>query len=118
MDRACAWRANSTIKIAFLAARPTRTTNPICANTSTDISRISKPVTAASRHIGTINTTANGSFQLSYCAANTKEHEQSGCAKNQQARRAGLRLLERYGWFTQAQYLLVPLGEARLGRIG
>ena len=30
------------------------------------------PVTDASRHIGTISTTASGSFQLSYCAASTR----------------------------------------------
>jgi hypothetical protein len=32
------------------------------------------PVTEASRHIGTIVTTASGRFQLSYCAASTKGH--------------------------------------------
>jgi uncharacterized OsmC-like protein len=41
------WRANSTIRIAFLAARPTRTTNPIWARMSIGIPRKSSPVTDA-----------------------------------------------------------------------
>jgi len=60
------WRANSTIRIAFLAASPTSTTKPICASTSIAMSRHNSPVTEASRHIGTIMTTASGRFQLSY----------------------------------------------------
>ena len=66
------WRANSTIRIAFFAASPTSTTKPICASTSIAIPRIKSPVTEASRHIGTIITTASGRFQLSYCAASTR----------------------------------------------
>src|SRR5215831_10193755 len=66
------WRANSTIRIAFLAARPTRTTKPIWARMSIGKPRASKPVTDARRHIGTIKTIASGSFQLSYCATKTR----------------------------------------------
>ena len=68
-----AWRANSTIRIAFFAANPTRTTKPICASTSIGMPRIDSPVTEANRHIGTIITTASGNFQLSYCADSTRK---------------------------------------------
>ena len=34
--------------------------------------RIKSPLTAASRHIGTIRITASGSAQLSYCAASSR----------------------------------------------
>src|SRR5262245_7936624 len=95
------WRANSTMRMAFLAARPTRTTKPICARMSMGMPRASRPVTEASRHIGKIRTIANGSFQLSYCATRTRktkrrrrEDEESGCVEDKKSRRAALLLLE------------------------
>ena len=65
LPASCAWRANSTIRIAFFAASPTSTTKPICARMSMGRPRSPSPVTEASRHIGTISTTESGSFQLS-----------------------------------------------------
>ena len=65
LPASCACRANSTIRIAFFAASPTSTTKPICARMSIGMPRNIRPLTEASRHIGTISTTASGSFQLS-----------------------------------------------------
>jgi hypothetical protein len=71
--------ANSTIRIAFLQARPTSTTSatwvkmfksPGCANGGK--CEIQTPSSAASTHIGTIRTIAIGRLQLSYCAASTR----------------------------------------------
>ena len=68
------WRclANSTIRMAFLLASPTSTTKPICVKMVMSMPATSTPATEQSRHIGTTRITANGSFQLSYCAANTR----------------------------------------------
>ena len=41
----------------------------------------SRPVAEASKHIGTINTMANGSFQLPYCAASTRNTKTAEAAK-------------------------------------
>src|SRR5215467_7819793 len=81
------WRANSTIRMAFLAARPTRTTKPICARMSMGMARASRPVIEASRHIGTIRTIASGSFQLSYCATRTRKTKRAAVPKT---RRVGV----------------------------
>ena len=71
--------ANSTIRIAFLHARPTSTTSatwvkmfrsPGCMNGGKCESQT--PNSAASTHIGTISTIAIGRLQLSYCAASTR----------------------------------------------
>src|SRR3954462_10633069 len=58
--------------MAFLAAKPSSTTKPIWARMSIGNVRRLSPVVAASRHIGTISTIARGIFQLSYCAASTR----------------------------------------------
>ena len=68
----CRWRANSTIRMAFLQARPTSTRKPICTKMSTGSRAIAMPVTAANRHMGTTRMTASGSRQLSYLAASTR----------------------------------------------
>ena len=65
--------ANSTIRMAFLHARPTRTTKPICTKMLTSMPRRAMPVSALSKHIGTTKTTASGSDQLSYRPASTKK---------------------------------------------
>ena len=43
--------------------------------------RSSRPLTAASRHIGTIRITASGSVQLSYCAASSRKTNTTEAAK-------------------------------------
>ena len=72
--------ANSTIKIAFFAARPMSTTKPICVRMLLSMPRSSRPLTAANRHIGTIRMTARGSRMLSYCASEEQkdEHHREG----------------------------------------
>jgi hypothetical protein len=64
-----------------LAARPTKTTKSICARTSMGKPRVSKPVIDASRHIGTIMTTASGNFQFSYSAASTRKTNRAAAPK-------------------------------------
>ena len=61
----CNCWANSTIRIAFLHARPTSTTSPICTKMSTDLPTRSMPPTEQSRQSGTTRITASGSDQLS-----------------------------------------------------
>ncbi len=61
----CFSRANSTIKIAFLHARPTRTTSPTWTKMFTDVPEARTPTTAHSTHSGTTRITARGSVQLS-----------------------------------------------------
>ena len=68
----CRCLANSTIRIAFLAARPIRTTRPICVKMLLSRPASQTPAIAAKRHIGTIRMIASGSAQLSYWAAKTK----------------------------------------------
>ncbi|MNT50678.1 hypothetical protein D3C72_1876080 [compost metagenome] len=62
-------RANSTMRMAFFAARPTSTMSPIWTNTLLSPPTSQTPMIALSRHIGTIIRTARGSSQLLYCAA-------------------------------------------------
>ena len=71
--------ANSTIKIAFLQAKPTNTTNatwvkifksPGCMKGGN--CEIHTPKSADRIHMGTIMMMASGRLQLSYCAASTK----------------------------------------------
>ncbi len=66
-------RANSTIRMAFLADRPTSTISPICVKTLLSPAESHTPVIAASRPIGTIRMIASGSVRLSYCAASTRK---------------------------------------------
>ena len=70
--RSCACRANSTIRMAFLAARPISTIRPICTRMLLSSPRKDTPSSAASTPSGTISTIANGSTQLSYCAASAR----------------------------------------------
>ena len=79
---ACRCRlANSTIRIAFLLASPTRTTKPICVKMLTSERPIITPAIALSRHIGTTRITASGSDQLSYWAASTRKTMTTARAK-------------------------------------
>ena len=57
--------ANSTMRIAFLAARPTSTTSPISTRMLRSSPRRLTPIMAAKMHIGTMRITASGSSQLS-----------------------------------------------------
>ena len=61
----CFSLAYSTIKIAFLHARPTSTTRPICTKMLTSRPVPSTPASEQSRHIGTTRITAIGKSQLS-----------------------------------------------------
>lgn len=65
-------RANSTIRIAFLHARPINTTRPTCTNTLLSPPVSHTPNNADSKVIGTIRITARGRVQLSYSAASTR----------------------------------------------
>ena len=64
--------ANSTIRIAFLHARPTSTMKPTCVKMLMSIWAMFTPAIEQSRHIGTTRITASGSDQLSYWAASTR----------------------------------------------
>ncbi len=52
--------ANSTIRIAFLLASPTSTTNPICTKMLMSMPAIATPMTEHSKHMGTTRITASG----------------------------------------------------------
>ena len=87
--------ANSTIRIAFLLARPTSTTKPICVKmlmseweawTPSRVASQSQwvnatPVSEPRMHIGTTRMTASGSAQLSYCAASTRNTNTTASGK-------------------------------------
>ena len=78
--------ANSTIRIAFLLARPTSITRPIWQKTSFARPRSDSATSAPSTASGTTSITVKGRLQLSYCAARTQEDdderepEQTGAA--------------------------------------
>jgi len=57
--------ANSTMRIAFLQASPTSTTNPIWVKIVTSMPAWRMPTSADRRHIGTTRMTASGKAQLS-----------------------------------------------------
>ena len=57
--------ANSTIRIAFLAARPMSITRPICPYTSRAKPRPSRPRNAPTTATGTESRTLKGRVQLS-----------------------------------------------------
>ena len=59
------WRANSTMRIAFLQAKPTRTMNPICVKIVISSPTSLMPTSAERIAIGTTRITARGSRQLS-----------------------------------------------------
>jgi hypothetical protein len=67
--------------MAFFAASPTSTTKPIWVRMLTSCPMIRTPSVAASRHIGTIRITANGSVQLPYCAASTRNTNRTQIGK-------------------------------------
>ena len=99
-----------------MAASPTSTTNPTCARMLTSMPRSSRPLTAASRHIGTIRITASGRLQLSYCAASTRKTKTIEAPKTEQAGVAGeLLLVGEIGPF-EAEAVGQPLGGELLHR--
>ena len=61
------------MRIAFLLAKPTSTTKPICVKMFTSSPAKVTAVMEHNRHIGTTRMTASGSDQLSYCAASTRK---------------------------------------------
>lgn len=66
--------ANSTIKIAFLAAKPINVTKPICAYTLlVKCGRKVRVSIAPNAPIGTDKSTEKGTDQLSYSAARNKK---------------------------------------------
>ena len=68
----CSCLANSTIRIAFLAASPISTTRPICVKMSLFNFASQTPAMAANKHIGTMRMIDSGNDQLSYCAESTR----------------------------------------------
>ena len=74
-------RANSTIRIAFLAARPTSTTKPICVKMLLSPPESQTPAIAESSAMGAISSTANGSDQLLYWAARNRKASSTASAK-------------------------------------
>ena len=66
-------RANSTIRMAFFADRPTSTISPIWVKMLLSPPVSHTPVIAASRPSGTIMMIESGSVRLSYSAASTRK---------------------------------------------
>src|SRR5207253_4119218 len=64
----CNCLANSTTRIAFLHARPTSTTSPICTKMFSELLVYRTPVSEHRTHNGTTSMTAKGNVQLSYKA--------------------------------------------------
>jgi hypothetical protein len=56
---------SSTIRMAFLQARPTRTIKPICVKMLFSLRATRTPASALNRHIGTIRITTKGRLKLS-----------------------------------------------------
>ncbi len=73
--------ANSTIRIAFFAARPISTTKPTWVRILLSCPRSTTPTIEATRHIGTIRMTASGSVRLSNCAASTRNTNTTASTK-------------------------------------
>src|SRR5262249_42800925 len=61
----CSCLANSTTRMAFLHARPTRTTSPICTKIFSEVFVYSTPAREHNTHNGTTRMTAKGRAQLS-----------------------------------------------------
>ena len=74
-------RANSTMRIAFFAARPMSITRPICAKTLFTICLVARAAKAPTTAIGVPSRTLNGSDQLSYSAAKIKNTNRSESPK-------------------------------------
>ena len=70
-------RANSTIRMAFLADNPTNTIRPIWVKTLLSPLVSQTPSIAASNPIGTIMMIDSGRVRLSYCAASTRNTSSS-----------------------------------------
>src|SRR5207244_1730440 len=77
----CAILANSTIRIAFLAASPISMISPICVYTSFGMLRSVMPVNAPITPNGITSSIATGMLQLSYSAASTRNTKASDSAK-------------------------------------
>ena len=61
--------AKETSRIAFLAARPTRSSRPICPNTSSGMPRKARNPTAPKIASGVASRITSGMRRLSYCPA-------------------------------------------------
>ncbi|AIL00263.1 hypothetical protein P797_34940 [Pseudomonas aeruginosa VRFPA04] len=85
MPSSCLSLANSTIRIAFLHASPTRTIRPIWVKMLLSLPARITPVIADSRVIGTIRITASGRLQLSYWAASTRKASSTQSGKTNSA---------------------------------
>src|SRR5438270_12989926 len=73
--------ANSTIRMAFLAASPISMTSPICAYTLFSRPRIHRTHRAPKTATGVPSSTLKGSDQLSYCAARIRNTNSRDMAK-------------------------------------
>ena len=87
------WRANSTIRIAFLAASAISTIRPTWVRILLSSPRRLIPVIAASTHIGTIRITASGRVSDSYCAASTMNTHSTAISEDERRGVAGRLLL-------------------------
>ena len=86
-------RANSTIRIAFLQARPTSTIRPIWVKMLLSPLREPHAGDGGQQHIGTIRMTASGRNRLSYLCRQHQEHQQHAQREDEQRRVAGEDLL-------------------------
>ena len=77
----CRCLANSTIRMAFLAANPTSTTRPIWVKMLLSSFTSQIPAMDASRHMGTIRMIDRGRDQLSYCADSTRNTKTTASGK-------------------------------------
>src|SRR5438067_4153356 len=76
----CNCLANSTTRIAFLHARPTSTTRPICTKMLSELLVYSTPAREHSTHKGTTRMTASGNVQLSYSADSARNTHNTASA--------------------------------------
>ncbi len=91
----CRSLANSTTRIAFLAARPISTTSPICVKILLSILHSHTPVMAANKHMGTIKIIAIGQGPTFVLETKHQENQQSAQREHQAGGVPGQNLLER-----------------------
>ncbi|MNZ30715.1 hypothetical protein D3C78_479940 [compost metagenome] len=78
-------RANSTMRMAFLAESPTSTMSPIWVKTLLSPPKSQTPAMAESSPIGTMSKMASGSVRLSYWAASTRNTSRMASGKTHSA---------------------------------
>ena len=86
MPRSTRTLANSTIRIAFFAAKPMSMTRPICMYTLFSRPRTAMNANAPKMVVGTVNRTASGTVQLSYSAARQRKANKIARAKMREVR--------------------------------